>query len=113
MIKPLFADGFVSDSDSEAESRLDIEAELLEDGDSSKSRDDGGGEDDGSHDADEGKSASEGSRNRKSTRPPPKEKLVSLGQLLTNVVILEEVVKEVVAVAQVRKGMGVDRVRYV
>ncbi|KAF9279275.1 hypothetical protein BGZ68_008037 [Mortierella alpina] len=113
MIKPLFADGFVSDSDSEAESRLDIEAELLEDGDSSKSRDDGGGEDDGSHDADEGKSASESSRSRKSTRPPPKEKLVSLGQLLTNVVILEEVVKEVVAVAQVRKGMGVDRVRYV
>ncbi|KAF9954742.1 hypothetical protein BGZ72_004319 [Mortierella alpina] len=113
MIKPLFADGFVSDSDSEAESRLDIEAELLEDGESSKSRDDGDGEEDGSHDAIESKSASESSKNRKSTRSSQKEKLVSLGQLLTNVVILEEVVKEVVAVAQVRKGMGVDRVRYV
>ncbi|KAK5816751.1 Retinoic acid induced 16-like protein-domain-containing protein [Linnemannia elongata] len=43
---------------------------------------------------------------------PQKEQLVSLGQLLTNVVILEEVVKEVVAVAQVRKGMGIDRVRF-
>ncbi|KAF9573350.1 hypothetical protein EC968_008620 [Mortierella alpina] len=112
MIKPLFADGFVSDSDSEAESRLDIEAELLEDGDSSNSRDDGEGKDDASHDGDESKSASESSKNRKSTRSPQKEKLVSLGQLLTNVVILEEVVKEVVAVAQVRKSMGVDRVRY-
>ncbi|KAG0320830.1 hypothetical protein BGZ97_012719 [Linnemannia gamsii] len=40
------------------------------------------------------------------------EQLVSLGQLLTNVVILEEVVKEVVAVAQVRKGMGIDKVRF-
>ncbi|KAG9324085.1 hypothetical protein KVV02_004011 [Mortierella alpina] len=113
MIKPLFADGFVSDSDSEAESRLDIEAELMEDGDSSNSQDDGSGKDDASNDADGSKSASESSKNRKSTRSSQKEKLVSLGQLLTNVVILEEVVKEVVAVAQVRKGMGVDRVRYV
>ncbi|KAG0016892.1 hypothetical protein BGZ80_008824 [Entomortierella chlamydospora] len=40
------------------------------------------------------------------------EKMVSLGQLLTNVVILEEVVKEVLAVAQVRKAMGVDKVRF-
>ncbi|KAF9966310.1 hypothetical protein BGZ70_002716, partial [Mortierella alpina] len=109
MIKPLFADGFVSDSDSEAESRLDIEAELLEDGDSGNGQDDGEGKDDASHDAGERKSASESSKNRRSTRPSQKEKLVSLGQLLTNVVILEEVVKEVVAVAQVRKGMGVDR----
>ncbi|KAG0274150.1 hypothetical protein BGZ95_010058 [Linnemannia exigua] len=43
---------------------------------------------------------------------PLQEQLVSLGQLLTNVVILEEVVKEVVAVAQVRKGMGIDKVRF-
>ncbi|CAO3572178.1 unnamed protein product [Mortierella alpina] len=112
MIKPLFADGFVSDSDSEAESRLDIEAELLEDGDSGNSRDDGDGRDDASQDAGERKSASESSKNRRSTRASQKDKMVSLGQLLTNVVILEEVVKEVVAVAQVRKGMGVDRVRY-
>ncbi|KAF9921155.1 hypothetical protein FBU30_008857 [Linnemannia zychae] len=40
------------------------------------------------------------------------EQMVSLSQLLTNVVILEEVIKEVVAVAQVRKGMGIDKVRF-
>ncbi|KAI1320084.1 hypothetical protein EDD11_002056 [Mortierella claussenii] len=53
--------------------------------------------------------------------PPPQshqhqrqlqEKMVTLGQLLTNVVILEEVVKEVVAVAQVRRAMGLDKVRF-
>ncbi|KAK3841963.1 MAG: Retinoic acid induced 16-like protein-domain-containing protein [Linnemannia gamsii] len=77
LIKPLFADGFVNDSDSETE---------VETGRTTAS----------------GEMPSSGKR----------EKTVTLGQLLTNVVILEEVVKEVVAVAQVRRGLGVDKVRF-
>ncbi|KAF9123369.1 Guanosine-diphosphatase [Mortierella sp. 14UC] len=49
---------------------------------------------------------------RGAPKQPQQEQLVPLGQLLTNVVILEEVVKEVVAVAQVRRAMGVDKVRF-
>ncbi|KAH7053872.1 Retinoic acid induced 16-like protein-domain-containing protein [Linnemannia elongata] len=79
MIKPLFPDGFVNDSDSEAETAHLLQSPAVQ---------------------------------AKRGVQPQKEQLVSLGQLLTNVVILEEVVKEVVAVAQVRKGMGIDRVRF-
>ncbi|KAF8937521.1 hypothetical protein BGZ47_009021 [Haplosporangium gracile] len=171
MIKPLFPDGFVNDSDSEAETTLDIEAELSDssddgsdssDDDSSDSNDD---EDDDTDEADrevnsdlQEPSQDARRRRRKQLRQQQKlqqqqqqqkrvlggnkgmlgsssqllqspavanqkrgvpqqqqqqqEQLVSLSQLLTNVVILEEVVKEVVAVAQVRKGMGIDKVRF-
>ncbi|KAF9906606.1 hypothetical protein BX616_000670 [Lobosporangium transversale] len=56
-------------------------------------------------------------RARKSSTPVQKntvqkEKMVTLSQLLTNVVILEEVVKEVVAIAQVRRAIGLDKVRF-
>ncbi|KAK3808656.1 MAG: Retinoic acid induced 16-like protein-domain-containing protein [Benniella sp.] len=80
MIKPLFADGFVNDSDSEVDEGI---AERPD-----------------------------GSEGKKQKRSSGREKRVTLGQLLTNVVILEEVVKEVVAVAQVRRGLGVDKVRF-
>ncbi|KAK3811715.1 MAG: Retinoic acid induced 16-like protein-domain-containing protein [Linnemannia elongata] len=83
MIKPLFPDGFVNDSDSEAET-----VQLLQ------------------------SPAVQPKRKIQQQQKPQQEQLVSLGQLLTNVVILEEVVKEVVAVAQVRKGMGIDTVRF-
>ncbi|KAG8860846.1 hypothetical protein FRB96_003580 [Tulasnella sp. 330] len=38
---------------------------------------------------------------------------VSLSQLLDNVVILEEAIKELSAIVQVRAGMGIDSVKYV
>ncbi|KAK3844126.1 MAG: Retinoic acid induced 16-like protein-domain-containing protein [Linnemannia gamsii] len=79
MIKPLFSDGFVNDSDSEAETGHLLQSPAVQ---------------------------------PQKRGQPLQEQLVSLGQLLTNVVILEEVVKEVVAVAQVRKGMGIDKVRF-
>ncbi|KAG0211465.1 hypothetical protein BGX33_004307 [Mortierella sp. NVP41] len=189
MIKPLFPDGFLDDSDSEAETGLDIDAELSDDDNGSDSDDDTSedddddDDDDGGDDTDEadralnsdlqepspearrrrrrqlkqqqkqqqqkqqqqqqlaaggggvkgmiaaaGRSASQllqssavaknnGQQGRRASTGPQqqqqqKEQLVSLSQLLTNVVILEEVVKEVVAVAQVRKGMGIDKVRF-
>ncbi|KAI8877620.1 hypothetical protein K501DRAFT_337310 [Backusella circina FSU 941] len=37
---------------------------------------------------------------------------ISLSMLLNNVVILEEAIKELVAIMQVRKSMGIDRIRY-
>lgn len=168
MIKPLFPDGFVNDSDSEAETVLDIEAELSDSDNESDSSDDDSSDsdddevdDDDTDDADrevnsdlQEPSREARRRRRKQLRQqeqqqqqkrgvvggnkgmmasssqllqspavqpkrkvqqqqqPQQEQLVSLGQLLTNVVILEEVVKEVVAVAQVRKGMGIDKVRF-
>ncbi|KAG0323141.1 hypothetical protein BGZ99_002917 [Dissophora globulifera] len=184
MIKPLFGDGFVDDSDCEAESNLHIKAKFHEressDSSSNSERSGSGSGDDDERsqhrnskdeDNDVGKTrrsrscSREGSESEydaiereansdlqepssrgkhghgreqgrgdkatkatittqttattkkkaSATRPtpaPPQEKLVTLGQLLTNVVILEEVVKEVVAVAQVRKAMGVDKVRF-
>ncbi|KAF9193265.1 hypothetical protein BGZ51_003784 [Haplosporangium sp. Z 767] len=180
MVKPLFSDGFVNDSDNEAETGLDIEAESSGDDDDEVSESDsqssGNGNDDHQSDDDEDKevetsaqkgnvdpqepfkpanvlnrarkqghhrsettattstanqsntstsnsasgvSGGGGSNNkagykkkRGPTPLPAQEKLVTLAQLLTNVVILEEVVKEVVATAQVRKGRGVDIVRF-
>ncbi|KAG0285407.1 hypothetical protein BGZ96_010343 [Linnemannia gamsii] len=169
MIKPLFPDGFVNDSDSEAETVLDIENELSDsdedsdssDDESSDSGDDVDEDDEDDDDTDEAdrevnsdlqEPSSEALRRRRKqlrqqqqklqqqkrvvggnkgmlasssqllqspavakrgvSQQQQQEQLVSLGQLLTNVVILEEVVKEVVAVAQVRKGMGIDKVRF-
>ncbi|KAG9003238.1 hypothetical protein FRB93_011151 [Tulasnella sp. JGI-2019a] len=40
-------------------------------------------------------------------------KKISLSQLLDNVVILEEVIKELAAIMEVRAGMGIDSVKYV
>jgi len=37
---------------------------------------------------------------------------VSLSQLLDNVVILEEAMKELAAILQVRRSLGVDAIRY-
>ncbi|KAF9917120.1 hypothetical protein BX616_001896 [Lobosporangium transversale] len=124
MIKPLFPDGFVNDSDSEAE-EMD---ELSEEGDNT--------EDGATVTTEDGSSSKSSKRPSRKTRDPStssigidtadsqqqqqqqqqqsahRKKTVTLGQLLTNVVILEEVVKEVVAVAQVRRGLGVDKVRF-
>ncbi|KAK5815269.1 Retinoic acid induced 16-like protein-domain-containing protein [Linnemannia elongata] len=77
LIKPLFSDGFINDSDSETEGET-------------------------------GRTTASGDIPSSGKR----EKTVTLGQLLTNVVILEEVVKEIVAVAQVRRGLGIDKVRF-
>ncbi|KAF9353587.1 hypothetical protein BGX26_008660 [Mortierella sp. AD094] len=137
MIKPLFSDGFVDDSDceAEAEASLNIDTELSEEDDEEENENSSGSKSiNSSDDGDEierqansdlqvptttGKSRSkksQGNNNKKKKKQPQaaavQEKLVSLGQLLTNVVILEEVVKEVLAVAQVRKAMGIDKVRY-
>ena len=38
---------------------------------------------------------------------------VSLSQLLDNVVVLEEMIKEVAAIIQARVSLGIDDVRYV
>ncbi|KAF9431587.1 Guanosine-diphosphatase, partial [Entomortierella beljakovae] len=144
MIRPLFADGFVDDSESEAQNSLDIDVESSDD----ESYDISSGSGKSSYDGDEierqansdlqvpskvggmvggggmvgvvgvganqnrklqGKHGRERSQsgagagighapNNKKLLAP--EKMMTLGQLLTNVVILEEVVKEVVAVAQ-------------
>ncbi|KAG0356399.1 Retinoic acid induced 16-like protein-domain-containing protein [Gamsiella multidivaricata] len=119
MIKPLFPDGFVNDSDSEAENEAAEHSDLSEDE---------GAEGEGAEGAEDTpkkskragqrtREASTSSSNETSETPSQqhgthREKMVTLGQLLTNVVILEEVVKEVVAVAQVRRGLGVDKVRF-
>ncbi|KAF9361523.1 hypothetical protein BGX26_002028 [Mortierella sp. AD094] len=112
MVKPLFPDGFVNDSDSEAETEAELE--LSEDESIESAAEDG-----------TKKSKKSGRRTRNASlssageQPETpqqsgthREKMVTLGQLLTNVVILEEVVKEVVAVAQVRRGLGVDKVTF-
>ncbi|KAF9111076.1 hypothetical protein BGX27_005446 [Mortierella sp. AM989] len=144
MIKPLFADGFLDDSDCEAETSLDIDTELSED-DEDNEHSSGSKSNNSSDDGDEIERQANsdlqvpnygGGQSRKlqgrhgrggsstgvnlipatsipnNKKPQAQEKFVTLGQLLTNVVILEEVVKEVVAVAQVRKALGVDKVRY-
>ncbi|KAF9581534.1 hypothetical protein BGW38_001416 [Lunasporangiospora selenospora] len=136
MIKPLFSDGFVNDSDSDVDetSKIDLsdeeeveeveeegtkgveEAAVVVEGEEAAKT---------SEVADATSPQSSGSkrvrrstRSRESTGPGKMtgthaEKKVTLGQLLTNVVILEEVVKEMVAMTQVRRGLGVDSVRYV
>jgi len=38
---------------------------------------------------------------------------VSLSQLLDNVVILEESIKELAAILQVRRSLGIDALRYI
>ncbi|KAG0019109.1 hypothetical protein BGZ80_006299 [Entomortierella chlamydospora] len=112
MVKPLFPDGFVNDSDSEAEAEAELE--LSEDESTESATEDG---------AQKSKKSGRRARNvslsstGEQVETPQqsgtqREKLVTLGQLLTNVVILEEVVKEVVAVAQVRRGLGVDKVAF-
>ncbi|KAF8969090.1 hypothetical protein BGZ46_010729 [Entomortierella lignicola] len=146
MIKPLFADGFLDDSECEAESSLNIDAETSEDdeeddtgsGSKSISSSDDGDEIERQANSDlqvpttkassrtrklKGKHSREGSSGANmissmsssgssNNKKQGQEKLVSLGQLLTNVIILEEVLKEVLAVTQVRKAMGVDQVLY-
>ncbi|KAG0056218.1 hypothetical protein BGZ83_005950 [Gryganskiella cystojenkinii] len=155
MIKPLFPDGFVDDSDSDAEEGLNIELSEDEGDAETSSEDDESSEDneddDDTDEADRevnsdlqepinnkikrlgGKPSvanksskaesqqqshpqhrreSSKSLSNKKQKPIAKEKMMTLTQLLTNVVILEEVVKEVVAIAQVRKGLGVDKVRF-
>ncbi|KAG0268722.1 hypothetical protein BGZ95_002337 [Linnemannia exigua] len=113
LIKPLFADGFVNDSDSEtevetgrseiSEEEESVEGSVGEAGDAPKT-------------PKPSRRTREASSSTTASGEMPnsgkREKTVTLGQLLTNVVILEEVVKEVVAVAQVRRGLGVDKVRF-
>lgn len=162
MIKPLFGDGFLDDSDYEAETNKLIRAKFEDDDDSEDEEDDDNeleagkskasnnnsssihGSEDGDTVEREANSDLQEPKQRKrantpsgqagreaTTAPPPssssstgkkkrkstssaaqQEKMVTLGQLLTNVVILEEMVKEVIAIAQVRKAMGVDTVRF-
>ncbi|KAF9963693.1 hypothetical protein BGZ65_000898 [Modicella reniformis] len=158
MIKPLFADGFLDDSDCEAESsqlmRAKFEDDDDDDDDDEDLEDDNGRESEKEQDKPnknsiededaiereansdlqepnrqrrkrantnphqrhgrEASSASAGKKKKKTTTslPPQQEKMVTLGQLLTNVVILEEMVKEAIAIAQVRKATGVDTVRF-
>ena len=38
---------------------------------------------------------------------------ISLSQLLDNVVILEEAMKELAAILQVRRSLGIDAIRYI
>jgi hypothetical protein len=57
----------------------------------------------------------DGFASRKQTRTKTKEtkpKEITLSTLLNNVVILEEAVKELVAIVQVRRSLGIDEVRY-
>ncbi|RIA87617.1 Retinoic acid induced 16-like protein [Glomus cerebriforme] len=57
----------------------------------------------------------DGFASRKQTRTKtkePKPKEITLSTLLNNVVILEEAIKELVAIVQVRRSLGVDEVRY-
>ncbi|KAF9312704.1 hypothetical protein BG003_006013 [Podila horticola] len=127
MIKPLFSDGFVNDSDSEAEAGLDISDDDEEDGEEASGPSSSGDVDEDENPrADDDLTKPTSSKRRSSVSgakakaaaggagagATPQDKTVTLGQLLTNVVILEEVVKEVVAVAQVRRGLGVDKVRF-
>ncbi|KAF9580069.1 hypothetical protein BGW38_003433 [Lunasporangiospora selenospora] len=112
-IKPLFPDCFIDDSDSEAHAGIDMEVETSEDSDT-------GPEDESPRLQSKQNTKPKHRRNssmvksgrRLTGQPQLPEKLVPLGQLLANVVILEEAVKEIMAVAQVRKGLGVDRVRF-
>ncbi|RIB11256.1 Retinoic acid induced 16-like protein [Gigaspora rosea] len=57
----------------------------------------------------------DGSSSKKSTKTRQKEskpKEITLSTLLNNVVILEEAIKELVAIVQVRRSLGIDEVRY-
>ena len=128
MIKPLFPDGFVNDSDVESPSDLSDDDESSMD----PSLGTGASEGDAQTRKQKNGSSKRKARQEASTSsvisslsmlsstggesgeatPSLSEKTVPLGQLLTNVVILEEVVKEVVAMAQVRRGLGVDKVRF-
>jgi len=142
MIKPLFPNGFVDDSDSDAEDGLDIYiSDDEEEGSSDREGFSSGEEDVDTDEADREVNSDlqeptrknkhvrnksnmgvsktpqrPGQQHRGSSRSVNKkqatEKMITLTHLLTNVVILEEVVKEVVAIAQVRKGLGVDKVRF-
>lgn len=54
---------------------------------------------------------------RPTTNPSQRKKMdktteISLSMLLNNVVILEETIKELVAIMQVRRSLGIDRIRY-
>ncbi|KAG9323806.1 hypothetical protein KVV02_002252 [Mortierella alpina] len=130
MIKPLFPDGFVNDSDSDAEDAGEANLEFSDD-DSAETTGVASATTTAAAASDDGKAARSARRQGRRTREPSssstmspealeqqqqhgthREKMVTLGQLLTNVVILEEVVKEVVAVTQVRRGLGVDKVRF-
>ncbi|KAF9172363.1 hypothetical protein BGX20_005803 [Mortierella sp. AD010] len=112
MVKPLFPDGFVNDSDSEAEA--EVELELSEDENTESATEDGTQKSKKSGRRARNVSLSSAGEQAETSQQSgaQSEKLVTLGQLLTNVVILEEVVKEVVAVAQVRRGLGVDKVAF-
>ncbi|KAI9232863.1 MAG: Retinoic acid induced 16-like protein-domain-containing protein [Podila humilis] len=122
MIKPLFSDGFVNDSDSEAEAGLDTSDDEEEEGEETSGPSSRDMDEDENPRADDDltKPTTSSTKRRSSVSGAkakvgggaPQDKTVTLGQLLTNVVILEEVVKEVVAVAQVRRGLGVDKVRF-
>lgn len=116
LIKPLFSDGFINDSDSETEgetgrSEMSEEEESVE---GSVDRSDEAG--DAPKTPKPSRRTREASSSTTASGDIPssgkREKTVTLGQLLTNVVILEEVVKEIVAVAQVRRGLGIDKVRF-
>jgi hypothetical protein len=136
MIKPLFPDGFVNDSDSES-----LSEELSEDdasmdltaGTTSTATTYGVPGDNDAQGQKERRKKNVSGQGRQSRQEDStsstissnpglagidedhsslREKTVPLSQLLTNVVILEEVVKEVVAMAQVRRGLGVDKVRF-
>jgi hypothetical protein len=116
LIKPLFSDGFINDSDSETEGEM-ARSEMSEEEDSvegSVGRSDEAG--DAPKTPKPSRRTREASSSTTASGETPssgkREKTVTLGQLLTNVVILEEVVKEIVAVAQVRRGLGVDKVRF-
>ena len=133
MIKPLFPDGFVNDSDTESVSELsdddDSNLDLTPATDRALPWDD---EPSQGHQDIRKRNKAKGGQERKARQENSAssvsstatslagegdltysaEKTVPLSQLLTNVVILEEVVKEVVAMAQVRRGLGVDKVRF-
>ncbi|KAG9066258.1 hypothetical protein KI688_001479 [Linnemannia hyalina] len=116
LIKPLFSDGFINDSDSETDGETG-RSEMSEEEDSVEGS---VGRSDEAGDAPKTPKPSRRTREASSSTTASgeipssgrREKTVTLGQLLTNVVILEEVVKEIVAVAQVRRGLGVDKVRF-
>ncbi|KAG0197949.1 hypothetical protein BGX28_008567 [Mortierella sp. GBA30] len=121
MIKPLFPDGFVNDSDSDAEDTGEANLELSDDDDSIGASEDGktarGQRRQGRRTREASTSSTmspeaQTQQEHQQQQSAHREKTVTLGQLLTNVVILEEVVKEVVAVTQVRRGLGVDKVRF-
>ncbi|KAI1315655.1 hypothetical protein EDD11_000548 [Mortierella claussenii] len=116
VIKPLFPDGFINDSDSDVED--ENQTPLALSGDEDDYHAEASVVQDGAVEGEEPKQRTRKMRDASTSSsvtpdaPKAQEKTVSLGQLLTNVVILEEMVKEVVAVAQVRRGLGVDKVRF-